>query len=205
MANLALILTISCFFASTLSVDARRIRSIAEDETKFLGSACSEKEKLIKLHFFVQDLGVNHPHTTTYDVAEASITANSATGFGKVRVIDDLVTAEADANSRPLGRAQGLVTKSDLNTIGITMNINIYFTSGQFAGSTLSILGRNEINDDQRELVVAGGTGVFRFAHGYALQSTAAFGQDLSVLEYYVFTTSGPKFVDLDDVEVVAM
>ncbi|CAN0927573.1 Dirigent protein 2, partial [Linum grandiflorum] len=35
-------------------------------------------------------------------------------------------------------------------------------------GSTISLYGRNAIFDDVREMPVVGGTGVFRFARGYA-------------------------------------
>ncbi|KAG6421564.1 hypothetical protein SASPL_118121 [Salvia splendens] len=171
-------------------------------DTNILGFG---KQKLVKLHFFVHDLTVNHPNTTTYDVAQASITANSPTGFGTVRVVDDLITEDSDASSRPLARMQGMVAKSGLTTLAITMNVNIIFTEGQFAGSTLTILGRNEMSNATRELVVAGGTGVFRFASGYAIQSTHSFGFEVVVLEYYVLTTYSPKIINIDHVELAQM
>jgi dihydrodipicolinate synthase/N-acetylneuraminate lyase len=46
--------------------------------------------------------------------------------------------------------------------------MNLVFTSGDFNGSTLALLGRNCPLDAVRELAVVGGTGAFRFASGYA-------------------------------------
>ncbi|XP_041997147.1 dirigent protein 11-like [Salvia splendens] len=190
LASIGVILTISCLLASTSSVDARKQNDLVVKEvTGFPDSFCRGKEKFINFRVFVQDLSVNHPNTTTYDVAQASITATSKTGFGKVRVIDDLVTAGPAANSKALGRLQGLLTRADLNTIGIAVNLNFYFSAGPFAGYTLSILGRNEIALAQRELTVAGGTGVFRFARGYAIQKTNSTITNVSVLDYNIYTT----------------
>ena len=192
LASIGLMLTISCLLAFTLnmSVDARKQEDfVVKEVTGFPDSFCRGKEKFINFRVFVQDLSVNHPNTTTYDVAQASITATSKTGFGKVRVIDDLVTAGPEGDSEALGRLQGLLTRADLNTLAIAVNLNLYFSAGPYAGSTLSILGRNEIGLAERELVVAGGTGVFRFARGYAIQKTNSTGTNISVLDYNIYTT----------------
>ncbi|KAL1554417.1 hypothetical protein AAHA92_14978 [Salvia divinorum] len=197
--SIGVILTISCLLASTLSVGARKQGLIVEEVAGFPDSFCRGKEKFINFRVFVQDLSVNHPNTTTYDVAQASITATSKTGFGKVRVIDDLVTVGPDGNSKALGRLQGLLTRADLTTIGIAVNLNFYFSAGPFAGSTLSILGRNEIALAQRELVVAGGTGVFRFARGYAIQKTNSTITNVSVLDYSIYTTYCAAINEIDE------
>ena len=187
LASIGVLLTLSCLLASTFSVDARKQGLVVEELAEFPRGF--GKQSIANFRVFVQDLGVNHPNTTTYDVAQASITANSKTGFGKVRVIDDLITAAPAANSKALGRLQGLLTRADLNTIAIAVNLNFYFSAGPFAGYTLSILGRNEIALAQRELTVAGGTGVFRFARGYAIQKTNSTITNVSVLDYNIYTT----------------
>ncbi|KAH6787991.1 hypothetical protein C2S52_007543 [Perilla frutescens var. hirtella] len=167
----------------------------AEEET-FLRNICRGREKLLKLHFYVQDLRIGHLNSTVFEVAKSSITANSPSAFGSVHVVDDLITAEPAFNSKALGRCQGLTTNADLATFGIAMNLNFYFSSGRFNGSTLSILGRNAVLDAQRELPVAGGTGAFRFARGYAIQTTYSidFRTSYAVLEYNIYTTYDSKF-----------
>lgn len=187
LASIGVFLTLSCLLASTFSVDARKQGLVVEELAEFPRGF--GKQSIANFRVFVQDLGVNHPNTTTYDVAQASITATSKTGFGKVRVIDDLVTAGPEGDSEALGRLQGLLTRADLNTLAIAVNLNLYFSAGPYAGSTLSILGRNEIGLAERELVVAGGTGVFRFARGYAIQKTNSTGTNISVLDYNIYTT----------------
>ncbi|XP_057769285.1 dirigent protein 11-like [Salvia miltiorrhiza] len=201
LGSIGVILTISCLLASTLYVNARKQGlDIAEDFLDFpRKDFYLEKEKVVKFRVFVQDLSVNHPNTTTYDVAQASITATSPTGFGKVRVIDDLVTAQPNGNSRALGRLQGLLTRSDLTTLAISVNLNLYFSAGPYAGSIISLLGRNQIALAERELVVAGGTGVFRFARGYAIQKTNSTRTNVSVLEYNIYTTYNAKLNEVDE------
>jgi hypothetical protein len=62
-----------------------------------------------------------------------------------------------------VGRAQG----SDQARIGFLQAMNLVFTSGDFNGSMLALLGRNCPLDAVRELAVGGGTDAFRFASGY--------------------------------------
>ncbi|KAK4437663.1 Dirigent protein 21 [Sesamum alatum] len=161
-----------------------------DTENAWFQNICRGKEKVAKLHFYVQDL-LSGENTTVYEVARASITSNSPTAFAQVRVLDDLLTAEPDINSEVVGRVQGLITSADLETSALAMNLNFVFTSGQYSGSTISILGRNEIMNKERELPVVGGTGVFRFARGYAITSTHAYNVETSygILEYTIYVT----------------
>ncbi|KAL8543221.1 hypothetical protein ACS0TY_003941 [Phlomoides rotata] len=195
MASLIYImLIVSCVFITTIprgSVHARRqLAAEKEEATSFIQNICGGNEKLTMIHFYVQDV-LDGPNPTVYEVARASITSNSPTGFGQVRVLDDVVTAGPESNSTTLGRAQGLITFSDLQVSALTMDLNIVFTSGKYNGSTICILGRNQINDEKRELAVVGGTGVFRFARGYAFSSTYSYDIEINygVLEYTIYTT----------------
>ncbi|KAL6538888.1 hypothetical protein OROMI_025214 [Orobanche minor] len=140
-----------------------------------------------KVHFYVQD-ALSGPNATVWEVARTSITWNSSTSFGQVSVVDDLITVSPDPNSEEMGRAQGLITSADMKVMGIAMNLNFMFTGGLYKGSTLSILGRNEVLTGVRELPVVGGTGVFRMAHGFAITSTHSFNTTTNhgVLEYNV-------------------
>ncbi|KAL0374247.1 UNVERIFIED_CONTAM: Dirigent protein 1 [Sesamum radiatum] len=154
------------------------------------------KQKAAKLHFFIQDaLGGSSP--TVWEVARSSITPHSTTSFGRVSVLDDLITAEPDPDSEKLGRAQGMITSSDLDKTALTMSLNLYFTCGKYKGSTLCIVGRNPMDRKNRELAVVGGTGVFRMAHGYAVSNTHSYNVDTNygVLEYIVYVA----YVDDDE------
>ncbi|KAL0308686.1 UNVERIFIED_CONTAM: Dirigent protein 1 [Sesamum radiatum] len=154
------------------------------------------KQTAVKLHFFIQDaLGGSSP--TVWEVARSSITPDSTTSFGQVRVLDDLITAEPDPDSEKMGRAQGMITSSDLDKTALTMNLNLYFTCGKYKGSTLCIVGRNPMDRKNRELAVVGGTGVFRMARGYAISNTYSYDVDTNygVLEYTVYVA----YVDDDE------
>ncbi|KAL8027850.1 hypothetical protein ABFX02_14G123700 [Erythranthe guttata] len=52
------------------------------------------------------------------------------------------------------------------------MLLNLVFTDGEYKGSTLSVLGRNPLGEETREVPIVGGTGAFRMARGYAVTST---------------------------------
>lgn len=208
MANLAtisLILTISCLLAFTPDVYARKQGSVVEEDTSYFHEICSGNEKVLRLRFYVQDLGTAHPNTTVYEVATASITSTSPTSFGSIKVIDDKITEAPEDDSRELGRIQGVNTKSDLSVVGITISLNVVFTTGKFNGSTISIIGRNQFALAERELPVAGGSGVFRFARGYAIQTTHSMAPNVVVLEYNIYTTYNAKFVEPRDVEIAEM
>ncbi|XP_057769283.1 dirigent protein 11-like [Salvia miltiorrhiza] len=208
---IALILIISYLSVCTLAVSDNSklfLRDGAEEQETFLRDVCGGKEKVMKLHFYVQDLRIGHVNATVFEVAKASITPTHPTAFGSVHVLDDLITEGPKFGSRALGRTQGLTTNADLATFGIAMNLNFYFTVGRFAGSTLSILGRNQVMDAQRELPVVGGTGVFRFARGYAIQSTYSidFPTSYAVLEYTIYTTYNSRLNEIDDeIEIAQM
>lgn len=205
IANIGLILIIaSLFLLAPNNVYARKQGSAAEELT-FLHDGCLGKEKVAKLEIYVHDLRVGNPTPTVYEVAAASITPNSPTSFGSIHVADDLVTSGPDINSAAVGRIQGLTTSADLAVNAVALNLNIVFTAGRVNGSTISILGRNQVSDAQRELAVAGGTGVFRFARGYAIQTTTYYDAATfyGVFKYTIYTTyQGLKLAESDGVVV---
>ncbi|XP_057796859.1 dirigent protein 11-like [Salvia miltiorrhiza] len=191
---IVLILTISCLLVSTLDVYARKQvpSHVGEEAASFLRDVCGGREKVMQIHVYVQDLRIGHENATVVEVAKAAgVTDNSPYAFGSVHVVDDLMTEGPSINSRKLGRVQGLTTSADLSTFGIAMNINIYFTDGPYAGSSLSILGRNQVMDERRELSVVGGTGIFRYARGYLIQTSYSTDDaaQYAVLEYNIYTT----------------
>ncbi|KAK4414457.1 Dirigent protein 21 [Sesamum alatum] len=158
-----------------------------EDEERFK-KLLQSREKVAKLHFFIQD-ALGGSNATVWEVARSQITSTSATSFGQVRVLDDLITADPDRSSDKLGRAQGVITFSGLEESALTMSLNFYFTSGKYSGSSLCIMGRNPISSKNRELPVVGGTGVFRMARGYSISNTYSYdaATNYGVLEYTVY------------------
>ncbi|XP_047944050.1 dirigent protein 2-like [Salvia hispanica] len=174
-----LLLIISCLLTAA-----------ADSEAVWFENICQGKENLVKLTVYIQDIQ-GGPSPTVYTVAISPISASSPGGFGVINVVDHLVTAGPDINSEAVGRAQGLAILADLHTVAASENINFVFTAGEFNGSTITTIGRNQVANSERELTVAGGTGAFRFARGYAitrtyLEDTVA---DYLVLQYTFYVT----------------
>lgn len=130
-----------------------------------------KKEKLSHLHFYFHDI-VSGKNPTAVRVAAAAMTNASPTGFGAVVMIDDPLTLAPELGSKQVGRAQGIYASAALEEVGLLMVMNFAFTDGKYNGSTLSVLGRNTVFSSVRELPVVGGSGLFRFARGYAHAKT---------------------------------
>ncbi|KAL8459802.1 hypothetical protein ACS0TY_030889 [Phlomoides rotata] len=147
-----------------------------------------KREKLSHLHFYFHDI-VSGRKPTVEHVAHSAVTNSSATAFGMVAIMDDPLTVGPSMSSQIVGRAQGMYASADLTNLGLLMVFNFAFTHGKFNGSTLSVLGRNAVFSAVREMPVVGGSGVFRFARGYAQART----HDLNlkngdaVVEYNVY------------------
>ena len=126
---------------------------------------------------------------TAIRIAQAASSNSSSTFFGAVVAIDDpLTTGPTRAAGTEVGRAQGTYTFADQSTFGLLMVMNFVFTAGEHKGSSLSILGRNQVLADVREMSVVGGSGKFRMARGYVqahtIDSGATSGE--TVVEYTV-------------------
>ncbi|CAJ1959069.1 unnamed protein product [Sphenostylis stenocarpa] len=137
-------------------------------------------QKETHLHFFYHDLrSANDPSI----VQIVDTPKNVPNGFGTTFVMDDPMTEGPELSSKGVGRAQGLFGLASLNDLGMFMLINFAFSEGEFAGSTLSMLGRNPIAEQNREMPIVGGTGVFRFATGYAIANSV---DDISTPQHFV-------------------
>ncbi|XP_062201739.1 dirigent protein 22-like [Phragmites australis] len=133
-------------------------------------AAGGEKQTHIKLYW--HDV-VSGPNPTAVQVARAAVTNTSKTAFGVVVVIDDPLTEGPDLkSSKPVGRAQGTYIGAGKDTVALLMNMNFVFQGGKYNGSTVAIMGRNEVFSAVREMAIVGGTGVFRWARGYAQART---------------------------------
>lgn len=124
-------------------------------------------EKTTRLHFYFQDRpGGKNPTAVKIIGPETSI------GFGTTFIIDDALTERLDRGSKIVGRAQGMYSVAAQNDITFLMVVTFVFSEGKYNGSGISMLGRNHVMDDAREMPIVGGTGLFRFARGHAFAHT---------------------------------
>ncbi|KAL6138213.1 hypothetical protein ACLB2K_063496 [Fragaria x ananassa] len=147
-----------------------------------------KKEKLSHLHFYFHDI-VSGRSPTAIRVAEAPTTQNSSTAFGAVMMIDDPLTAGPELGSKLVGKAQGIYASASQTELGFLMVLNFAFMEDKYNGSYLSVLGRNTVFSAVREMPIVGGSGLFRFARGYARAKThkVDFNTGDAVVEYNVY------------------
>ena len=147
-----------------------------------------KKEKLSHLHFYFHDI-IGGDHPTAVRVAQATVTNTSSTHFGAMYVIDDPLTVGPERTSKIVGRAQGIYASACLDDIRFLLTLNYVFVEGKYNGSTLSILGSNRVFLPVREMPIVGGSGLFRFARGYALAKTHFLNLSSgdAVVEYNVY------------------
>ncbi|MED6123817.1 20S proteasome component beta 5 [Stylosanthes scabra] len=174
------------FLAAESSTFARRIspRSLGFHE-----------EKLTHLHFFFHDVA-SGPNPTMRIIAEPEGRAKDTLPFGTTVIIEDPLTAGPEPESKLIGKAQGLYTSISQVEMALMMVMTFAFTEGEFNGSTLSVLGRNNVELAVREMPIVGGTGVFQFARGIARTNfvTVDFSKGDAIVEYnvYVYHYSTP-------------
>lgn len=141
-------------------------------------------EKMTHLHFFFQDI-ISGKHPTSVQIAAPK--PPHGMGFGVMMMADDSITIAADRKSEVIGRAQGLYGVASQNEIALLMVMNFVFTKGRYNGSSIAMLGRNPPMQNVREMPIVGGTGLFRFARGYALAHTVwSNPQGDATVEYHV-------------------
>ncbi|CAI9087590.1 OLC1v1021697C1 [Oldenlandia corymbosa var. corymbosa] len=143
------------------------------------------KPTLTKLHFYLNNIVTRYPPAST-PIARAASTATSPTKFGLVTVLDAPLTLEPNPDSEVIGYAQGLFSMSSQEEMCTLMNVNFIFTAGEFAGSTITMEGRNVVFGEIREFPLVGGSGAFRLANGIGTATT-----------YMVNTTSGDDILDV--------
>ncbi|KAF0902535.1 hypothetical protein E2562_017933 [Oryza meyeriana var. granulata] len=153
-----------------------------------VGWAADDGAGLTKFKVYWHDV-VAGPKPTAIRVAQAPSSNGSSTYFGAVVAIDDPLTSGPALSSAEVGRAQGSYTFADQKTIGLLMSMNFVFTAGEHNGSSLAIMGRNEVLSSVREMGIVGGTGKFRMAKGYAEARTVDSGakSGKTIVEYTLF------------------
>uniref|UniRef100_A0ACD5X1E8 Uncharacterized protein n=1 Tax=Avena sativa TaxID=4498 RepID=A0ACD5X1E8_AVESA len=129
-----------------------------------------------------------HLHVYMHDVLgdSAMIVVKGPRGvFGNTVVMDDVLTDGTAATSAAVGRAQGqYIVASSKGGFELMVSMNVVLTSGPYAGSSVTVMGRDDTGVAVRELAVVGGTGQFRMARGYVLWKTVR--PDLLELDIYI-------------------
>ncbi|XP_071704852.1 dirigent protein 21-like [Rutidosis leptorrhynchoides] len=170
-----LLIILSLFLFSLVIIECKSIKFSTSLSPKSLDLKI---EKLTHLHFYLQAIiGGDHPSEVKVAGPNTSFIA-----FGTLEVEDDNLTVSPDVNSMTIGRAQGILASADQNELAY-LNVLIFeFTKGVYANSTLSLLGRNQIDVPNREIPIVGGSGVFRLSRGFAITSRIRFIPNSSVV-----------------------
>jgi len=147
-----------------------------------------KKEKLSHFKFYWHDI-LSGKNPTSVAVVPPPMKLNTTTAFGMVRMIDNPLTLGPQLSSKIVGKAQGFYASACKDEVDLLMAMNFAFTEGNYNGSTLTILGRNAVFHKVREMPVIGGSGLFRFARGYAQANTHWFDikSGDAVVEYNVY------------------
>nr|KYP45298.1 Disease resistance response protein 206 family [Cajanus cajan] len=141
-------------------------------DRKLLG--LDKKEKLSHFKFYWHDIQ-SGKSPTSVSVVPPPLKVNTTTAFGLVNMIDNPLTLGPQLSSKLVGKAQGFYASASLSEVGLLMAMNFAFVEGKYNGSTITILGRNCVFNKVREMPVIGGSGLFRFARGYAEARTHSF------------------------------
>ncbi|CAJ1948616.1 unnamed protein product [Sphenostylis stenocarpa] len=155
-------------------------------DRKLLG--LKKKEKLSHFKFYWHDL-VSGRNPTSVSVVPPTLKLNTTTAFGLVNMIDNPLTLGPELSSKLVGKAQGFYASASQSEINLLMAMNLAFSEGKYNGSTITILGRNCVFHKVREMPVIGGSGLFRFARGYAEARTNWFDYKTgdATVEYNVY------------------
>ncbi|KAM6554888.1 hypothetical protein CsatB_015650 [Cannabis sativa] len=178
---LSFLLTLTLVFALTKPEDGF-VRAV---DRKLLGL---KKEKFSHFRFFWHDIYSGRNPSVVSIIQPPKNTSKN--GFGSISMIDDPLTEGPELSSKLLGKAQGFYALASQNEAAILMSMNFHIIQGKYNGSTLTILGRNNVFNKVREMSVIGGSGLFRFARGYVVASTHKLDDPSKgdvVVEYNVY------------------
>ncbi|KAL3755112.1 hypothetical protein ACJRO7_002218 [Eucalyptus globulus] len=174
MAKLGLTAMVMVAALALVAMASRLAHAVADDPKKvdkWFNRLSHAERKTTRLRFYFHDT-VSGKSPTAARIAEATMTKKSPTLFGVVFMIDDPLTEGPEPESPLVGRAQGFYGSAGLESLSLLMNINLVFTSPEYNGSTLSIMGHNPTYETYREMPIVGGTGFFRLASGVATAKT---------------------------------
>ncbi|XP_074574706.1 dirigent protein 4-like [Curcuma longa] len=138
------------------------------------------------LHFFFHEK-YSSPNATA--IAVVNSTTSNPRGFGSIWVIDDELREGSSIDSKLIGRAQAMVPVVSLSgPPAFLVLVDFFFTDGKFNGSSLMVLGRATL-EGATERSIIGGTGKFRMARGYTINtflSGAPEGRAIAEYDAYI-------------------
>jgi len=144
-------------------------------------------QQLTYLHFYLHEfLRTSNGTEVTVAFNSTQVTA-SGIPFGLTAVYDYLMTEGNSTDTKEVGKAQGILAVSSQTEDSVVMAFNFLFTRGKFNGSTIAVLGRNNLDLVKREMPVLGGTGAFRFSNGYILTTTINSSTTYNIFEYDLY------------------
>ncbi|MED6158973.1 Dirigent protein 19 [Stylosanthes scabra] len=147
-----------------------------------------KEEKVSHFRVYWHDI-VGGKHLSSVQVVPPTNKVNTTTIFGMIRMLDNPLTLRPSLKSKLVGRAQGFYASTGQTELDLLMAMNFAFVEGKYNGSSITIMGRNPIFNKTRELAVIGGSGLFRFARGYAQLKT--YTKDINatdaIVEYNVY------------------
>ncbi|XP_020236858.1 dirigent protein 22 [Cajanus cajan] len=185
----------SRFVVLALLISCHALASTNAEETGFVGPldrktlGLKRKEKLSHFRFYFHE-SFTPNNATTVTVVQPLPKYNATTSFGSVGVTDNALTVGPERTSKVVGRVEGVVAATSQSEFNLLVVLNFVLTEGRYNGSSIVVLGRNRLSLKVRELPVIGGTGVFRFATGYAETNTIFLDpKTRSTVEYNVYVS----------------
>ncbi|XP_027168792.1 dirigent protein 19-like [Coffea eugenioides] len=177
-------------FAISILISFMAIQFTLAEEYEFVKSIDRKaikltKQKLSHFRFFWHDIVSGHNPTSITVVQPPKNT----TTFGVLNVVDNPLTLGPELSSKMIGRSEGFYASTSLEEVALLVTMNFVFHEGKYNGSTITVLGRNPVFDKVREMPVIGGSGLFRFANGYAQARTYTFDPNTrdATVEYNIF------------------
>jgi hypothetical protein len=182
-----LLLSCNTFIVSTSSSQKDdTFEFVRPMDKKLLG--INKEEKLSHFKFYWHDIGSGKNQSSVL-IVPPPLKLNSTTSFGFVNMIDNPLTLGPKLSSKLVGKAQGFYASACIDELDLLVAMNLAFIEGKYNGSSITILGRNPVFHKVREMPVVGGSGIFRFARGYAQATTYSFDikSRVAVVEYNVY------------------
>ncbi|KAG6526833.1 dirigent protein 22-like [Zingiber officinale] len=133
----------------------------------FIATSQARDSITTHLHFFIHENDIS-PNATTITVVNS--TNNNPGGFGSIWIFDDELREGSSANSKLIGRAQGMAPEVSLGQRAWSVLIDFVFTDGEYNGSSLTVVGRATLGGPIERSII-GGTGKFRMARGYTINT----------------------------------
>ena len=158
------------------------------------------EEKLTHFHFYFHEVVTSQKPSLVIATEPLKGKSNCPLPFGSIVVMEDPLTIGPELDSKLVGKAQGFYISSAQTEgleLELVMGMTLAFIEGEYNGSTLSVLGRNAIFSQVREMPIIGGTGAFRFARGFvqARSVKVDYQKGDATVEYnvYVLHYSSPE------------